>query len=462
MKISVIILALTIGGLTGWLLTGNQDDFSISEAARSKEPIPPQAVRSSARKEGPQDSREFLRERARLLNEGKSPYRREVLELGWLDQLPLEDVLELLRAGHLRSSEELHQAFSRWVEVEPLAALVALDELVLTRDGRRFAQGPVYAHWVRTNPLGLLEILAGLPATLERERKARLVQSAWAQENPSQALEHVDALAELFARPAERRRAVQRELLAALLDRDEDQAMAWVESSAAAEERPQLREWLQLESLRRQEKSEAIEFILKQPRGSSLHGHLASMWQEWARASPREALARMGSLPADHRFWAHDAASIAQSAYVLASLLGSSAELVSVVDAIPEGMRREQVLLGLIQGAGGKNVATAQELLARLPEGRAREKATGFLVESWARQDLEAAGEWLKKQEATRSRDVAITHYTNTLLQEDPAHAARWVDAIGDPNLRRRSRERVFARWKEKDAAAATSWKKKW
>jgi hypothetical protein len=322
--------------------------------------------------------------------------------------------------------------------------------------------GPVYTHWARTDPLGLLEILTAGSGSLERESQAREFINAWGAENPEQALAALERLSALFARPAEQLAGIRDDLLAAWLAKDEDAPFEWIEALDDAAEREALMESLVTARLKQGSAGEAVDYILDRPGEGRLQESLAEYWREWATSAPVEALARMGALPEEHRFWHHDAAAVAQSSLVMATLTNQTAEVVGALDQIPEGPRRLQLLLGMIQGASSNDLGLARSLMERLPESREREEAAGWMMGAWVKSDLAAAGAWLQGQAPSASRDAATSSFSLGLVSENPALAAQWTEVIGNAPQRSRTREQIFARWRERDAEAADAWRATW
>lgn len=406
-------------------------------------------------------ARDFMDLRRDAADRTGSPYRASAREKAALAQLPLGELIALLEAGELHDLNEAAAAFQRWVETDPSAAYKKMLQLPLTTDQRHVARSMIFAHWAKTDPERMLGLLEKLPEGERKDVDAQYFLSVWQQENPGQALRFLDRLAGLagFGTDAEK---IGEDLLEAWMAKDKEAASRWLEALPPGETKDALKDAMEAAHLSQMPLAKAVKWVREHPDQMAAQKRLPEILRNWATSEPAAVLAQLSEFPENHPVWAHEAASVAQSAMVTAAMSKQTEFLTKTVNDLPEGPAKRKLLLGLIRGATSGDFALARRLFAGLSESREREQAASWLSETLSRKDPVAAGEWLLGLDPSPSRDAATGRFAATLAADQPEFAAEWADSIADPDQAAGARHVVHAKWRERDPQAADQWRSTW
>ena len=102
-----------------------------------------------------------------------------------------------------------------------------------------------------------------------------------------------------------------------------------------------------------------------------------------------------------------------------------------------------------------RDPAAGASWLGQLPEGRLRIEATVTLAGFWMERDAIAASAWINTLPSGPEKDAIAYHFVDKLWETDSDRAAMWAGQIQEADVRKEACKWTFARWLQKDYAAA-------
>ena len=327
----------------------------------------------------------------------------------------------------------------------------------------------------------LAEQLDGLPPSPQATAKIRTFFKAWAQLDPTAALEKASAL---------HTHETRKDAIAATIDGADPSAAGALASSVAALPNETLEGSAKTNLFNQavQKWSEvdppAAARLLSETKlgGMGFTAAFYSVAQNWATRDPAAALAwaqeqrqiPFGMSPVNgvvQGWWKKDPA--AAEAFALAQIgtpLGKQlisnmasqmamqdrAKATAWVNQIPDqDLRRQAYSMVGAQLALSDPQAAGEWALTLPPE--AVPEAVGSIASMWAQSDPAAAAHWLESLSGG-ARDSAVTSYSFVTAETDPAAATAWAATIADESKRASALRLTIRQWLERDAAAARAW----
>ncbi len=327
----------------------------------------------------------------------------------------------------------------------------------------------------------LAEQLDGLPPSPQATAKIRTFFKAWAQLDPTAALEKASAL---------HTHETRKDAIAATIEGADPAAAGALASAVAALPNETLEDSAKANLFNQavQKWSEvdppAAARLLSEIKmgGIGFTPVFYSVAQNWATRDPAAALAwaqaqrqiPFGMSPVNgvvQGWWKKDPA--AAEAFALAQigtplgkqLISSMASQMAMqdrakatawVNQIPDqDLRRQAYSMVGAQLAFSDPQAAGEWALSLPPE--AVSEAVGSIASIWAQSDPAAAAHWLEGLSGG-ARDSAIISYSSVTAETDPAAATAWAATIADESKRASALRLPIRQWLEQDAAAARTW----
>jgi hypothetical protein len=311
----------------------------------------------------------------------------------------------------------------------------------------------VFREWLKNDPGEALAAAVKEGSSMQRGQVLSALMAEWSALDPAAAAAALASLPDI-GRPYSRQDYAET-LLRGWHERDPVAAQAWVHSQSD----PALRESLTSLAAELAASSPAAKTALLLESPQREPQRLVQAFSEWLSAEPDAAVAKLAVIPAQDKFWAHDAASVAERWAIEARLGGGMEELQKALESVPAGPQRDAILHGFVNHGASNDIPFAQQYLAQMGEGRPRNEAMGMLTELWMRKDPVALSEWLAAQPQTESRHHAVTRFAQLLAKSDPERAAHWVDTVPDGFAFKDSTvQTIRESWQASDPATAAAW----
>ncbi|MGI8602578.1 MAG: hypothetical protein ACR2OZ_06215 [Verrucomicrobiales bacterium] len=410
----------------------------------------------------PQDVMAWIeRENAIKKDHVRSPVRLTLLQESLRHTLPDP----LITSGY-QGGAGAGEAFARLAKKNPCGALSTADRMMW--DGSRCDSQQidgfrriVLREWLRQDPQAALAEVTGHATSQNLDisnfdvgSKLRLLMQEWSRLDPAAAAVALKSLPEIG--PGFEMKDFAHSLFEIWNGSDPASARQWAETQAD----PALRESLNTlaEELAAKDPAAKAAVLLAAPQRD---GHkLATALGEWLAAEPVAAMEKLSAIPADDKFWAHDAAHAAERWAIDARSTMTPEQFLETIRSVPAGPQREAILKGLTDYGTSNDIPFAVRMVAEMGEGEVRSEAMSGLTERWMRKDPVQLSEWLAAQPAGEARQGAVSRFAELLAKSDPEAAARWADTIPDSYRQKENVVRtVREKWQVSDPDAAAAWR---
>ncbi len=343
---------------------------------------------------------------------------------------------------------ETNHSETNWLIAQQLFSLPAdrlSDALALLDAHRPFdEEQPIralFSRWAEVDPKAALEALRSLPQPAMMAVARHEVIRAWAFLAPEEAIAYFEK------EPGWR----VVDLWHHFADASPEKAFTLTTNIKNTNLRRACEEAV-IERIQRHDPLDAIDWLINN-RGGKEEGRrkVGEVMSMWMRRDAEQALEKLRSLPEVYH------------SHQLYEDLGRAAKRpndevpIAFLEEIPEHFREAYIggaLFGMIEGHPDQ----VMTLVETLPEGRARQNVLAGLAARLAEVDVNKASRWLSNLEPALSRDLAIGALTRHLVHSDPEAAAIWASDIGDHDIREQSLRDVITSWRRKNPEAADEW----
>jgi|GEM_PF-2973328 len=328
----------------------------------------------------------------------------------------LSSVFEAIKDGPAKNDTEVLLAlFSRWAEVDPLAAMGAAQTLTDLQK-RRWMAHKVLGLWAADDPdtafAKALEVAPDL-------NQGGIYDSLWrglAEYEPRDALDRASAVAD-----ATERLKRGNEALRIYAYREPENALGWA--------------WIN------RSESEQIEAV-------------ATVVDSWASVDPEAAMDTILDLPA--RFQTRE--TFRRIGDSLGHVRLSTSETALEMWERSPAEHRDTLLAAAAEGYAHYNPDAAAKLASHLRDVSLQAGAFYDIARSWAKKDPVSASEWLSGLPDGRPRDRAVDQFAKVLGDSDPAAAAEWALSIGSTATRALRIAEIVRSWLANDSGVALRW----
>ena len=240
----------------------------------------------------------------------------------------------------------------------------------------------------------------------------------------------------------------------AWFDRDQDAALAWIES----QNNPQIAQQLTHDVIAHwslQDPAAAVAHAARIDDPESQSRALQSCMANWASINPQEAIAHYATLGES------------DSPAIVTSMINSMAfaDIDAATDLLESSLNTYDDTLSLSTLASSADhlvntwsrfdAAAAAEWSNTLSQPEARKRAIQRAATEWIEQDSLAASEWIGDLPAGPGRDGSVSELVRHIRHEDPSTAFAWANSIGDERSRTSELRTILNQWKTTDPNAA-------
>ncbi len=337
---------------------------------------------------------------------------------------------------------------TRWVEVDPEAAIAVLKTKPATGAGRELWSG-VIERLSQDNPQRAADLVANVAGTTTRQLLLGIVARNWA----SRDLTAARAWAESLPKGPIRDTVID-QMASSIVEMEPGKAAEMLENHAGngGGDRETWMYRAVAAAMASSDPKAALDWAAKIPSSVARRDATVGVLESWAAEDPKAAAAQAQSMPSGQ---------LRDLALQNVVNVWANQDLAAVTEFVRQlDPGRNQQLLGhqLAWRLAAENPEGGLQFLDSFPAGPARNQFAANFGVSWAQNDLDSAVAWMKSLDDGALKRQVATQMRDAWVDQDPESAASFAFTLSDPQAQKEFISGLVGHWANQDLAAANAW----